>query len=63
MHALSRRIPPSHLGPCRFTTDSQGLIRRVITSLAYNHPYPNSTLAAARDVVNKIVTTLQTMAI
>jgi hypothetical protein len=53
--------PP--LGPYQFITDNQGLIHRVITSLACNDPYPNSTLAANWDVVNKIVTTLQTMPI
>ncbi len=47
-------------GPFQFITDNQGLIRRVMTSLAYDAPYPNSTLDADWDVVNEIVTTLQT---
>jgi hypothetical protein len=50
-------------GPFRFITDNQGLIRRAITSLAFDDPYPNSTLATDRDVVNEIVTTLKKMSI
>jgi hypothetical protein len=50
-------------GPFQFITDNQGLIRRVMTSLAYDDPYPNSTLAPHWDVVNEIVTTLQKMLI
>jgi hypothetical protein len=50
-------------GPFRFITDNQGLIRRVMTSLVYDDPYPNSTLAADWDVVNEIVTTLKKMPI
>ncbi len=50
-------------GPFQFITDNQGLIRRVMTSLAYDSPYPNSTLDADWDVVNEIVTTLQKMPI
>jgi hypothetical protein len=34
-----------------------------MTSLAYDAPYPNSTLAAGWDVVNEIVTTLKKMPI
>jgi hypothetical protein len=53
----------SRARPFRFITDNQGLIGRVMTSLAYDNPYPNSTLAADWDVVNEIVTTLKKMPI
>jgi hypothetical protein len=49
--------------PFRFITDNQGLIRRVMKSLAYDDPYPNSTLVANWDGVNEIGTTLKKMPI
>jgi hypothetical protein len=50
-------------GPFWFITNNQGLIGHIMTSLAYEAPYPNSTLSADWDVVNEIVTTLQKMPI